>query len=224
MVSRLIASKFASFALAAGALAATSPAQAETISVVSFGGAYENAMKEAFFKPYTAQKSNIDFNYESYDGGLAKLSAMVQAKNTTWDLMDMEEQDMIAACDEGMLQPFDKSLLGDASDFLPGTIAKCGVATAMWTSVFAYDTTKLATAPTTIADFFDTRKFPGKRGMRKTATLTLEAALLADGVPTTDVYKVLGTPEGLDRAFKKLDSIKSDIVWWEAGSQPPQLL
>ncbi len=47
---------------------------------------------------------------------------------------------------------------------------------------------------------------------------------MADGVPAADVYKVLGTPEGVDRAFKKLDTIKKDIVWWEAGAQPPQLL
>ncbi len=54
--------------------------------------------------------------------------------------------------------------------------------------------------------------------------MTLEWALIADGVSPTDVYKVLGTPAGVDRAFKKLDSIKSSIVWWEAGAQPPQLL
>ena len=39
-----------------------------------------------------------------------------------------------------------------------------------------------------------------------------------------DVYKVLATQAGVDRAFKKLDTIKKDIVWWEAGAQPPQLL
>ena len=47
---------------------------------------------------------------------------------------------------------------------------------------------------------------------------------MADGVPIADVYEVLGTPEGVDRAFKKLDTIKKDIVWWDAGAQPPQLL
>jgi len=28
----------------------------------------------------------------------------------------------------------------------------------------------------------------------------------------------------VDRAFKKLVTIKSSIVWWKAGAQPPQLL
>ena len=35
---------------------------------------------------------------------------------------------------------------------------------------------------------------------------------------------MLNTPEGVDRAFKKLDTIKKDVVWWESGAQPPQLL
>jgi putative spermidine/putrescine transport system substrate-binding protein len=78
--------------------------------------------------------------------------------------------------------------------------------------------------PTTIADFFDTAKFPGKRGMRKSPKSNLEFALMADGVPADKVYETLATPEGLDRAFAKLDTIKKDVVWWEAGAQPPQLL
>ncbi len=94
----------------------------------------------------------------------------------------------------------------------------------VWSTVYAYDTSRMKTAPTTMADFFDLTKFPGKRGLRKSPKGALEWALIADGVPVAEVYKVLGTPAGLDRAFKKLSTIKSQIVWWEAGSQPPQLL
>lgn len=47
---------------------------------------------------------------------------------------------------------------------------------------------------------------------------------MGDGVPASEVYAVLDTPEGVDRAFAKLDTIKDQVVWWEAGSQAPQLL
>ena len=47
---------------------------------------------------------------------------------------------------------------------------------------------------------------------------------MADGVAPADVYATLSTPEGVDRAFAKLDTIKSEVVWWEAGAQAPQLL
>ena len=75
-----------------------------------------------------------------------------------------------------------------------------------------------------MADFFDLEKFPGRRGMRRSPYGNMEFALVADGVPVDEVYDVLSTPAGVDRAFRKLDSIKDQVVWWEAGAQPPQLL
>jgi putative spermidine/putrescine transport system substrate-binding protein len=52
----------------------------------------------------------------------------------------------------------------------------------------------------------------------------MEIALLADGVEPEDIYKVLSTEEGIQRAFKKLDELKPHLLWWEAGAQPPQML
>ncbi|WP_134587844.1 extracellular solute-binding protein, partial [Pseudomonas aeruginosa] len=74
------------------------------------------------------------------------------------------------------------------------------------------------------ADFWDVKKYPGKRGLRRGAKFTLEFALLADGVAKEDVYTLLGTEEGVQRAFRKLDQIKPDIQWWESGAQPLQWL
>ncbi len=96
---------------------------------------------------------------------------------------------------------------------------------AVYSTVYAYNAQDFPDAkPTTIEDFFDLAKFPGRRGMRRVPYANLEFALIADGVPLSDVYSVLGTRQGIDRAFAKLDSIKEHIVWWEAGAQPPQLL
>lgn len=198
-------------------------AQADTLSVVTFGGAYEAAVKQAYFTPFT-EKTKHDFTFQSYSGGLAKLQAMVQAKNVTWDLVDLEANDAMRACEEGLLQKFPVKLLGDTKDFLPGAISDCAVVSMVWSTVYAYDSTKVTGTPNSISDFFDLQKFPGKRGMRKSAKGTLEWALMADGVPKEQVYKLLSTQQGVDRAFKKLDSIKSSIVWWESGAQAPQLL
>ena len=111
-------------------------------------------------------------------------------------------------------------------DFLPGTLHDCAVANIVWSSVYVYDSSKVRNwnAPKTMADFFNTEAYPGKRGMRKSPKVTMEFALIADGVPTSEVYDVLGTEEGIARAFAKLDTIKDDVIWWEAGAQPPQLL
>ena len=204
---------------------------AESITVTSFGGAFSQSQIEAYQKPFSA-KTGVKVNAEVYNGGLAEVRAQVQAGNVTWDVVDLEKQDLTAACDEGLLEPIDWSTLPPApdgtpaeKDFIPGALHECGVATIVWTTIVAYDETKFpGEKPTKLADFFDAKKFPGMRGISKRPVVALEFALMADGVPPKDVYKTLSTSAGLDRAFKKLDTIKKNLIFWEAGAQPPQML
>jgi putative spermidine/putrescine transport system substrate-binding protein len=204
---------------------------ADTITVTSFGGAFSQSQIEAYQKPFSA-KTGVKVNAEVYNGGLAEVRAQVQAGNVTWDVVDLEKQDLTAACDEGLLEPIDWSTLATApdgtpaeKDFIPGALHECGVATIVWTTIVAYDETKFpGEKPSKLADFFDPKKFPGMRGISKRPVVALEFALMADGVPPKDVYKTLSTSAGLDRAFKKLDMIKKNLIFWEAGAQPPQML
>ncbi len=225
------------FALAAGAGAlllgvAPPPASAqESITVVSWGGSYTRSQVEAYHRPWMERTGNRIIS-EDYNGGIAEIRAQVQAGNVTWDIVDLEKSDALRACDEGYLMELDFSLLPPGSDGTPaeedfvegGLDVPCAVANIVWSTVYAYDSTVLDPAPTTIADFFDAEAFPGRRGMRRNPKNNLEFALMADGVPAAEVYDVLTTPEGVDRAFAMLDRIKDQIVWWEAGAQPPQLL
>ncbi|MFN6925638.1 MAG: ABC transporter substrate-binding protein [Tabrizicola sp.] len=204
-------------------------AQAD-VTVMSWGGAYGEAQNEAHVKPWSAATGNAAIMVDS-DNPAPAIKAMVEAGNVTVDVASVEYADAIRLCDEGILEPIDAASLPPApdgtpatEDFLPGAITECGVSTDIWSNVFAYDTTKFPEGPKTAADFFDLEKFPGKRGLRKGAKAVLEFALLGDGVPAAEVYDLLRTPEGVDRAFAKLDTIKSQVVWWEAGSQAPQLL
>lgn len=216
--------------LGATATVIASGASAADLTVVSWGGAYTKSQVEAYHKPYTAKTGNTVIS-EDYNGGLAEIKSQVEAGNVTWDLVDVELSDAVRGCDEGLLEPIDPSILpaapdgtAAADDFLPGTLHECAVANIVWSTIYAYDSSKMENGPTTIGDFFDTAAFPGKRGLRKGPKANLELALAADGVPAAEIYDVLSTPEGVDRAFAKLDTIKGDVVWWEAGAQPPQLL
>jgi putative spermidine/putrescine transport system substrate-binding protein len=209
-----------------------SAVQAAELTVLSWGGAYGLAQTEAHVKPFAA-KTGIPAKMVDADNPATPIKAMVEAKNVTVDVASVEYADAIRLCDEGLLEPIDINSLPPgadgtpaAEDFLAGAVTECGVSTDIWAQVFAYDTTKYPgdTGPKTAADFFDLEKFPGKRGLRKSAKTMLEFALLADGVAPSDVYALLATPEGVNRAFAKLDTIKSQVVWWEAGAQPPQLL
>jgi putative spermidine/putrescine transport system substrate-binding protein len=200
------------------------------VTVMSWGGAYGEAQTEAFVKPFVAATGKPTIMVDS-DNPAPALKAMVEAGNVTVDVASVEYADGIRLCDEGVLEPIDMASLPAgadgtpaADDFLPGAVTECAVSTDIWSNVIAYDTTKFPEGPTKVADFFDLEKFPGKRGLKKGAKAVLELALLGDGVPAGEVYAMLETPEGVDRAFAKLDTIKDSVVWWEAGSQAPQLL
>ena len=206
-------------------------ANAQEVTVMSWGGAYTKSQVEAYHKPFTAQ-TGIKVNSVDADNPAAPLKAQVEAGNVSIDVADVEFSDAIRICDEGLLEEIDPSILTDApdgtsaaDDFIDGAINDCSVGNIVWTTLIAYDTNVFSdNAPSTMADFFDTETYPGKRGMRKSPKAMLEMALMGDGVPASEVYDLLETEEGIDQAFAKLDSIKDDIVWWEAGAQPPQLL
>ena len=206
-------------------------ALAESLTAVSWGGSYARACKKAYHEPFI-KETGIEVRLEDYNGGLAQIRAQVETGNVHWDVVDMEMADAVRGCDEGLLEPIDPGDLAPgadgtpaARDFFPGALTECGVGTQFYSTIYAYNLEQFPGAkPSTIGDFFDLKKFPGRRGMRRTPQVNLEFALMADGVPLDQVYAILDTEEGLARAFRKLDSIKDHIVWWEAGAQPPQML
>ncbi|MFN6952691.1 MAG: ABC transporter substrate-binding protein [Albidovulum sp.] len=205
-------------------------AQAQTLTVMSWGGSYETSQVEAYNKPF-AEMKGVTVNMVAADNPATPIKAQVEANNVTVDVADIELSDAVRLCDEGKLEVIDHASLPPAPDGTPATEdfvegalkSECAVANIVWSTIVAYDSSKTQ-GVTSLADFFDLQKFPGKRGLRKSAKANMEMALMADGVAPADVYKVLATDEGVERALAKLDTIKSEIVWWEAGAQPPQLL
>ena len=209
-------------ALSVGMMCAAQ-AMAADLTVISFGGSNKAAQEKAFYAPWE-KAGNGKIIAGEYNGEMAKIKAMVDTKSVTYDLVEVESPELSRGCDEDMFEEIDPAILGKKEDYVPGAIQTCGVGFFVWSTVLAYNADKLKTAPANWADFWDTKKFPGKRGLRKGAKYTLEFALMADGVAPKDVYKVLASKDGQDRAFKKLDELKPNIQWWEAGAQPPQFL
>lgn len=216
--------------LLAGTLSAN--VVAENLTAVSFGGAYGETQQKHMIDPFVKETGNKVL-FENYSGGIAELKAQVESGNVLWDVMDIEVIDLERACSEGLLETFPMDTLppGDDGtpadqDFTKAALAnECGVGSIVWTVLFAYshDTIK-GGQPKTIADFFDTKTFPGKRALRKRPQVNMEWALLADGVAKENVYDVLETEEGQQRALNKLATIKDDIIWYDSWSQAPQLL
>ena len=208
--------------VALGALAGQALAQSRDLTVVSWGGTFQDAQKEVYFKPYVAAGNKM--TEDSWDGGIGVLRTKIKGGNNNWDVVQVEAPDVEVGCDEGLFEKIDYSKIGGADRYLSNTMSPCAIGSVITALVVAYDADKLKVGPKDWADFFDNKKFPGKRAIRNDAKFNLEAALLADGVAHKDVYRLMRTPEGVDRAFKKLDTIKNDLVFWKAGAQPPQML
>lgn len=208
---------------------------AKAMTVVSWGGAYQTSQQKAYSEPY-AKLTGTTFTWdESSNEAVAKLRAQFEAGNVTWDLVDVEGPDSQRLCDEGLAMPidFDKVLAPGADgstptkDFGDSLINECFIPQIWFSTTFGYRTDVAewnGAVPTSVCDVFDLQKFPGKRALEKRPKKNLEWALLCDGVAKEDLYDVLSTPEGVDRALKKLDTIKSQVVWWSAGAETPQLL
>ena len=198
-------------------------AEARDLTVTSWGGNYQDAQREVYFEPFS-KKTGTKLVEDSWNGGVGALRAKVEGGNSNWDVVQVEAEELELGCEEGLFEQLDWSALGGKDKFIPAAVHECGVGAIVWTTLLTYDGARLKDGPKSWADFWNTEKFPGKRGLRRGPKYTLEFALMADGVEPSQVYQTLGTDAGLERAFKKLDQLKSSIVWWEAGAQPQQLL
>ena len=214
---------------AGGAAAQTGPQKALTI--VSWGGSYTRSQMLAYVKPYRRRIGEW-VAMETYNGGLDGIREQVETENVVWDVVDFELSDLIRGCREGLLEKIDHGTLPAGSDgtpaaqdFIPGALTECGVGQMVWATVVGYDGSRFeGDRPARLADFFDVKKFPGKRGLRRDPRVVMEWALLADGVAPAEVYATLETEAGQERAFGVLDRIRTQIVWWQSGSEPVRLL
>lgn len=207
-------------ALAAALLMlSTAPALADYITVVSFGGATREAQRKAFYGPFK-EHAGVAVVNGSYDGNLDKLKRMQAMDDVRWDVLEVEAPELARGCAEGLFETLPADLAGPPGTLIAGAQQPCGVGIFVWSMVLAYDAGHLATAPRHWADFWDVQRFPGKRGLRRGAKYNLEFALLADGVPAAQVYPLLASEAGVERAFRKLDQIKPYVHWWQSGQEP----
>lgn len=193
----------------------------QELVVVSYGGAYQEAQRKAYFEPFE-KMTGIKIREETHTGDFAKIKAMVDSGNVVWDVIDVEAYMVIRGAEQNLFEEIDYSQI-PKDEIIPEGIHRYGIANCFWSTVLCYNTDHFPEGvphPSSWEDFWDVNKFPGPRALRKDPVANLEFALLADGVEKDQIY-----PIDVDRAFKSLDKIKEYItVWWEAGEQPAQLL
>ena len=236
-ITRLLTATTALVATATMAGAEAHTEMANEMTIVSWGGAYQESQLKAYVEPYLEANPDVTVTWdESSAEAVAKLRAQNEAGNVTWDLVDATAADAMRLCDEGLAMEIDADEdLAPAPDGTPASedfgeemlVSDCFVPQIAYSYTFGYrnDVAEWdGKQPESVCDVFDLETFPGQRSLEKRPHNNLEWALICDGVAYEDVYEVLETEEGQDRAFAKLDTIKDETIWWSSGADTPQLL
>jgi putative spermidine/putrescine transport system substrate-binding protein len=220
----LLRTFLATVALLAAPRLAVMPVSASPsdLTIVTRDEAFQRAVQSAYVQPFTAI-TGAPVQQETWEGGIDALRTRAKATDNAWDLVLLDADELNTGCSEGLLEKLDWSAIGGKDHYLPLGVSDCGVGALVTNTVLAWDKDKLPITPTW-TDFWDVAKYPGKRGLRKGVRGNLEIALLADGVAPADVYKMLATNDGVDRAFRKLDQLKPYIEWWSTGTEASHLL
>lgn len=190
------------------------------ITICSYGGAFQEAQRKAYFEPFT-KATGIEIREETYGGEFARIEMMVNSGKVDWDLVDVETDMLYRGIEKNLFEDIDYKNI-NKDDLLQEGINNKGVATDFFSTALAYSKKAFPTEkqPKTWKDFWDLKKYPGSRSLRRDPRSTLEIALLADGVEPKNLY-----PLDIDRAFASLEKIRPAVkVWWSSGHQPAELL
>jgi putative spermidine/putrescine transport system substrate-binding protein len=186
-----------------------------TLTIASFGGDYQDAQAEAFFRPF-AEATGATIQEKGFD--LADLRAQVDRDVVTWDVVSLTMEDALDLARDGYLEPINYNVV-DKTVLSQDIVGQYAVGSDYFSTALVYPVEAEAT-PGGWLDFWNPDLGAPGRSLRKTPVGTLEFALLADGVPIEDLY-----PLEVERAYASLDKIRADVVqWWEDGKQPVELV
>lgn len=200
-------------------------AQGAELNFASWGGAYQNAIRESWLKPFS-KETGIKVN-EDTEPQVAKIRAMIDTQTVAWDVVTENGARLAKGVKLGVFEKITPDMVNQ-DHVIPGARHDYGVPSEIFSTLVGYSLKEFPNGkpqPKTFADFWNVEKFPGKRTMQDEPSTVIEAALIADGVAPTDVYKVLATPAGVDRAMKQIEKIKPYVaVWWKNGAEPVNAL
>lgn len=191
----------------------------QTVVFAGWGGSIQQAQREVYFNSF--EKATGVKVVDVAGVNLAKIKAMVEAKNAEWDVIQSLGMWIKPGAALGLWEPLDYSVIDKSGvpDFLALPQA---LGNTMYGMILAYNTNAFPPGkePKSWTDYWNVKDFPGRRGMQDAPRYTLDLALLASGTPKDKLY-----PLDIDGAFASLDRIKKDVsVWWKQWPQAPQLL
>ncbi|WP_045364102.1 ABC transporter substrate-binding protein [Mycoavidus cysteinexigens] len=194
------------------------------IVIRTSGGKSHIAYTKLLFEPFTKETGIKVTGIPSNVEPIAEIKTMVNTQTYHWNMACLGSRAIPILSQLGYLEPHE--LMNDhvVKNMIPQALSDYGVGKNVYSTVLAYrtDVFKGRSIPRTWEDFWNVGKFPGLRGLRQIPFDTLEEALMADGVEPSEVYSCA---DGINRAFRSLDKIKSHIsIWWQNNPHAEHLL
>lgn len=214
---------------APGLAAAQTPSLKGTGEVVitAGGGTWEAAQKKAYFAPF---ERDTGIKVVLVPDDRAKMLTSIERGKPEADITNLSAGTIATWINRKAVEKIDYKFFDKATlDGIPAIMKhEYGVGALLYAIVMAYNDKEYPATkprPQNWVEFYDTKKFPGPRGMagcgdRLISGGVLEFAMLASGVPRDKIY-----PIDFDKAYAKLLELKPHVgKWWQAGGEAPQAL
>lgn len=191
------------------------PIKSKSVVFANWGGDTGTAMKEVMFDSF---QKEYGVTVATPAASFSKFELMAQSGTAQWDSVDADGFAAVQFIDKGILQPLPDWVT--RVDGVPESVRNYLSAGYAYSLALGYSKDSFPSGgPKDWKDFWDLKRFPGRRGLPDYWPAILEAALMADGADKDKLY-----PLDIDRALKKLDEIRSDVVFFSSYGEGQQLL
>lgn len=192
------------------------------VVIASSGGVSQNAQRAALWDPASKVLGMKVGEDTTQSWGEAR--AQVDSGAVTWDIAQFAMFESELAANAGVIVKLPVDIV-NREDFLPGTVSDYCIGTTVYSTVIGFSKNAFnGIGPQNMQDFWNIEKFPGKRGMYRNPRSNIEAAVLALGYNTDEIYQFLSKPEGRKAAINKISELKPHVIWWQSGAQSMQLV
>lgn len=207
---------------ALGATLGAGPSAAQggrSLVMVNWGGIANEGFGRFYGDPFTAANPGVRVLQDSTGPSAGRIRSMVESRRVTWDLCDSSASSAYLLGGMNLLEKTDYSIVDRSKVISPGFALEHGAAPYSFSSVLAYDSSKFPTPPTSWADFWDLRRFPGQRLLRRDALGALDAAMMSLGRAPAQVY-----PIDTRAALRRVGELRRNTVYWNSGSESEQFM
>jgi putative spermidine/putrescine transport system substrate-binding protein len=204
----------------AGAGGAPSQAQAaRQLVMVNWGGIANQAFGRHYGEPFQAANAGWRVVQDSTGPSAGRIRSMVESGRTTWDICDSSATSAFLLGGLNLLNRVDYGVVNREHVIGPTFALDHGAAPYSFSNVLVYDSTKFPEAPTNWADFWDLRKFPGTRLLRRDAAGALDAAQMSLGKAPAELY-----PLDVRASLARVREIRRNLVFWTSGAESEQFI